>query len=417
MTKQLPRRKLQLIFIELEPSSVKRVNTALSEAFSQEPGLKDPDSLTGSSWAFDYCPDLEYTKEIADGLQLPWPPLLQRLDDNLLSRHASIPGITTPYLYISPAPKGSLFGLHIEDYHLYSLNLMHVGQTENDALFRLLLPLRAKLFGPAAGAPMCDQWVRHLSTFVPLSELRKAGVKFTMVEQRPGDLIITGPGTYHQGWNTGANMAEAINFASPQSAGFAEGYCHCTDSCKLEVGTPKSLDYYFFHDFASTAEPPIIIDFQSMLPASEKANCPPPPSARSAHPDRSAKSTPPTLLAFDRLHYQCFPMTLITDFYARFCPDAELPNGMRSAKLQFVRDVERVFASEVEFAHAFPQWPDCNLCPDPEPTPPPRANAQLRHLLAPNPDALWPMVCWQKQGHPQTQVETVEELENLEPID
>jgi jumonji domain-containing protein 2 len=46
--------------------------------------------------------------------------------------------------------------------------------------------------------------------------LKKAGVPYEIVIQRPGDAIVTSPGAYHFGVNLGFNIAEATNFGIPE---------------------------------------------------------------------------------------------------------------------------------------------------------------------------------------------------------
>jgi hypothetical protein len=54
--------------------------------------------------------------------------------------------------------------------------------------------------------------MRHVSQWVSLGALKAWSIPDMLVEQRTGDLIVTAPGAYHQGWNSGANVAEALNW-------------------------------------------------------------------------------------------------------------------------------------------------------------------------------------------------------------
>jgi hypothetical protein len=70
-----------------------------------------------------------------------------------------------------------------------------------------------------------------MSVWVSLEILTQWGVAFELVEQRPGDLIITAPGAYHQGWNAGASLAEAINYADGAAVERLARYRPCLRTC------------------------------------------------------------------------------------------------------------------------------------------------------------------------------------------
>ncbi|KAI6206784.1 Lysine-specific demethylase 4E [Aphelenchoides besseyi] len=55
--------------------------------------------------------------------------------------------------------------------------------------------------------------IAHKQYLVEPDRLRAAGIRFVVVTQRPGDLIVTLPGGYHSGLNLGSNINVAINFA------------------------------------------------------------------------------------------------------------------------------------------------------------------------------------------------------------
>jgi jumonji domain-containing protein 2 len=61
------------------------------------------------------------------------------------------------------------------------------------------------------------------------SILKKAGIGYSCQIQRAGDVMITFPGSYHFGFNTGFNVAESTNFAVPEwvPSGVAAGVCMC----------------------------------------------------------------------------------------------------------------------------------------------------------------------------------------------
>ena len=59
---------------------------------------------------------------------------------------------------------------------------------------------------------ICPNYVRHKSIHVDPRIVREAGIKVCRVVQRPGDHVVTFPGAYHTGYNSGFNVAEAANF-------------------------------------------------------------------------------------------------------------------------------------------------------------------------------------------------------------
>ncbi|KAI9652102.1 MAG: hypothetical protein M1829_001956 [Trizodia sp. TS-e1964] len=157
--RQKVERKGNICFIEHSPTETEVSYSSLKKKMEASPELSKSTFPEGPIGPFNYLPDLSSTKKLARVLRMPWPSLLSNLGDNLLRRHELLDGITKPYIYISPSSKGSLFGLHVEDFNLFSLNLMHFGNpkhwimippSQQPALFRLLQPLCSSLFGPSS---------------------------------------------------------------------------------------------------------------------------------------------------------------------------------------------------------------------------------------------------------------------------
>ncbi len=179
------------------------------------------------------------------------------------------PGIQTPYLYVAvtdgPSNSGGVapvapFALHVEDSLLYSLNYLHKGAPKYWVIVhphdseRLERRLRAKSGsssgnsgsggGAAPGsAEICSQFLRHASVWVPLDVLDLWDIRYTTVEQRPGELVVTAPGAYHQGWNGGWNVAEAINYGDGASAKRIRGYRHCRPDCPYDGDKPLRIEW------------------------------------------------------------------------------------------------------------------------------------------------------------------------------
>ena len=84
----------------------------------------------------------------------------------------------------------------------------------------------------------CPEYLRHKRSLVSPAILKKAGIPYTTIVQYPGDAIVTFPGSYHSGFNTGFNIAEATNFAVPEwiPYGRKANVCLCRpDSVRIDV--------------------------------------------------------------------------------------------------------------------------------------------------------------------------------------
>lgn len=156
-----------------------------------------------------------------------------------------LPGVTSAYLYFGMW--ASAFAAHTEDMNLLSINYLHAGSPkywyavaqEDSKRFESLA--RSHFAGPASE---CQEFLRHKRCLLSPAILRKAGIKFTTCVQRPGDAIITFPGSYHFGFNTGFNIAESTNFAVPEwiPLGEAANVCMChPHSVRIQMKRLKTL--------------------------------------------------------------------------------------------------------------------------------------------------------------------------------
>lgn len=75
----------------------------------------------------------------------------------------------------------------------------------------------------------CSQFLRHFARYIKRDTLDKWGVRYTLVRQLPGEVIMTFPKVYHQGFSTGSTVAEAINYAGEDWS--TDGYRFCSSSC------------------------------------------------------------------------------------------------------------------------------------------------------------------------------------------
>ncbi|KAL7425330.1 hypothetical protein ACHAXH_007854 [Discostella pseudostelligera] len=156
-----------------------------------------------------------------------------------------LPGVTSAYLYFGMW--ASAFAAHTEDMNLLSINYLHAGSPkywygiarEDSKRFESLA--QSHFVGRASE---CSEFLRHKRCLLSPAILRKAGIRFTTCVQRPGDAIITFPGSYHFGFNTGFNIAESTNFAVPEwiPLGMQADICMChPHSVRIQMDRVKSL--------------------------------------------------------------------------------------------------------------------------------------------------------------------------------
>eukprot|EP00529_Nitzschia_sp_RCC80_P014836 CAMPEP_0113519954 /NCGR_PEP_ID=MMETSP0014_2-20120614/43808_1 /TAXON_ID=2857 /ORGANISM="Nitzschia sp." /LENGTH=753 /DNA_ID=CAMNT_0000417733 /DNA_START=161 /DNA_END=2419 /DNA_ORIENTATION=+ /assembly_acc=CAM_ASM_000159 len=164
-----------------------------------------------------------------------------------------IPGVTTPYLYYGMW--ASVFCAHTEDMNLLSINYLHAGAPKvwyavpagHDA--RRFEELMASSYQHAKRD--CPEYLRHKRSLISPAILKKTGIPFTTTVQYPGDAIVTFPGSYHFGFNTGFNVAEATNFAVPEwiPYGRQAKVCLCRpDSVRFDMNKFEQLLLQYEHE-------------------------------------------------------------------------------------------------------------------------------------------------------------------------
>jgi hypothetical protein len=130
----------------------------------------------------------------------------------------NIEGVSRPWMYLGNP--FSTFCWHTEDQFLCSVNYLHEGspkiwytvpgseRTKLEEAMKILLPdLQAK------NTDLQHQLVTMVNPITLCSPPFR--IKIGRVVQRPGDFIVTFPQAYHAGFNTGINLAEAVNVAVP----------------------------------------------------------------------------------------------------------------------------------------------------------------------------------------------------------
>ena len=123
-------------------------------------------------------------------------------------------GINTPTAYFGM--RGSLFALHVEDGDLGSTNQLIYGCAKVWLIFRpedyeKIVDLIAKLWREF-GFRDCKNPTRHKSLFIHPRVFREAGIRYSRIVQRPGEIIVLHPRAFHAGYNVGFNVAHAVNF-------------------------------------------------------------------------------------------------------------------------------------------------------------------------------------------------------------
>jgi len=162
-----------------------------------------------------------------------------------VSEKFKLPGVTSAYLYFGMW--ASVFSAHTEDMNLLSINYLHAGApkywyaiAEEDAdRFESLMK---SMFSHQAND--CNEFLRHKRSLISPHLLTKAGISYTTQVQRAGDIMITFPGSYHFGFNTGFNCAESTNFAVPEWVPFGNeaSICMChPHSVRIDMRRFKTL--------------------------------------------------------------------------------------------------------------------------------------------------------------------------------
>jgi JmjC domain, hydroxylase len=167
-----------------------------------------------------YYTDIDVrTEALRTRIGLPTKSQIWPLKGNrLVSTKTRIPGIHWPYAYQSGRAFGSPFTMHTEDYWLISVNFLYPGKSGK--VWVVVAPehvgyLEQKLKATNASyyTANCSQFLRHFSTYIPLTVLEEWNIKYSLVYQKPNEVIVTFRQAYHQGFSTGYTFAEAANYA------------------------------------------------------------------------------------------------------------------------------------------------------------------------------------------------------------
>lgn len=178
-----------------------------------------------------------------------------------------ISGLMVPWMYVGSC--FAAFNWHIEDHALYSVNYIHCGSPKvwysvpgdcSDLLEEAMKDALPHLFDA------CPSLLYQLITQISPKELMKRGVPVYRVVHTPRSFIVTMPNAYHDGFNTGFNVAESVNFAAlpwlPYGSAVVKKYqyskkpvtiSHDALLCKLVLDAARSDGSEFSKEIRSVA--------------------------------------------------------------------------------------------------------------------------------------------------------------------
>ena len=111
------------------------------------------------------------------------------------------------------------FAWHTEDMDLHSINYLHYGESK---FWYTIPPEYSRRFERMAHGLFpgmkkdCPAFLRHKMCLISPNVLRQNSIPYNKIVQREGEFMITFPCGYHSGFNTGFNIAESTNFATPR---------------------------------------------------------------------------------------------------------------------------------------------------------------------------------------------------------
>jgi len=153
-----------------------------------------------------------HTSESRKRLGLPESSL--QAGHRLMCTREHYSGIHSSWGFISGGE--SVFELHSEDFWLKSANILYAGAPKLWVIIdpRYMHKLEGHLAEHLNITPKCSQFVRHQRRLLPPSLLRRWQIRFSIILQKPGCLVLVDYYAYHYGVNLGPNIAEAINYAN-----------------------------------------------------------------------------------------------------------------------------------------------------------------------------------------------------------
>ncbi|KAK3923454.1 Lysine-specific demethylase 4E [Frankliniella fusca] len=125
-------------------------------------------------------------------------------------------GLQIPHFYVGQVH--SCFAAHTEDGALYAANYLHLGFPKiwvavsakySDKVREALTSLKMDL-----NHTSCSNSLNHKYYILTLNFFDNLRVPYQITAQHEGEIVILKPDTLHFGFNTGPNVAEAVNFGT-----------------------------------------------------------------------------------------------------------------------------------------------------------------------------------------------------------
>ena len=167
-----------------------------------------------------YLTNNEMNKLTKENMGKKWNLLSLNMQKNSLFQfikddpETQISGVTIPWFYFGML--NSTFCWHTEDLYLYSINYHHHGSPKvwysipHSQKEKMDKFIKNKYYAILIKQP---DLVHFLTVFIDPLELIRNGIEVYKAVQNPGEMIITLPEAYHSGFNSGFNIAEAVNFS------------------------------------------------------------------------------------------------------------------------------------------------------------------------------------------------------------
>lgn len=172
---------------------------------------------------------------------------VNNLDTPLKIIGKSLPGVSNSMLYFGCWR--AMFAFHTEDMELYSINYLHYGSPKSwysiPPKYKKRFEVMAQSYYPEEYND-CHEFLRHKTSLISHTRLKDCAIPYHTAVQEVGEFMITFPGSYHQGFNHGFNIAEATNFATERWIDIAReaNICRCEpDSVKIDMDIFETLYY------------------------------------------------------------------------------------------------------------------------------------------------------------------------------